>query len=159
MHQDRVHEVLKKMNTNPIHIDNDGSHLANFKPLSHPLVEKQTPESIPSFPPLFQYMTPPSSNYPVYSSPDLDKNGSHYHQVYEVPKTVNSWSKQPTNSPNHQIHHDKLLDKINYMIHLLEQQQNEKTNNSLEEFVMFSFIGIFIIYVLDSFTRSAKYTR
>ena len=53
----------------------------------------------------------------------------------------------------------RLLDKINYMIHLLEQQQNEKTNNSLEEFVMFSMVGIFIIYVLDSFTRSARYTR
>jgi len=51
------------------------------------------------------------------------------------------------------------MDKINYMIHLLEEQANEKTNNVLEEFVMFSLVGVFLIYVLDSFSRSGRYVR
>jgi hypothetical protein len=51
------------------------------------------------------------------------------------------------------------LEKINYMIYLLEQQQNEKTDNITEEFILYSFLGIFIIFVVDSFARAGKYTR
>ena len=53
----------------------------------------------------------------------------------------------------------KMLEKINYMIHLLEQQQHEKTDNITEEFILYSFLGIFIIFVVDSFARAGKYTR
>jgi hypothetical protein len=54
---------------------------------------------------------------------------------------------------------NKLMEKINYMIHLLEEQQNEKTNNITEEFILYTFLGVFIIFVVDSFARSGKYTR
>lgn len=54
---------------------------------------------------------------------------------------------------------DVLLNKINYMINLLEEQQDERTNNVTEEVVLYSFLGIFIIFVVDSFARVGKYTR
>jgi hypothetical protein len=54
---------------------------------------------------------------------------------------------------------DALLNKINYMINLLEDQQDERTNNVTEEVVLYSFLGIFIIFVVDSFARVGKYTR
>lgn len=54
---------------------------------------------------------------------------------------------------------DKLLEKLNYMIHLLEEQQNEKTNNITEEFILYTFLGVFIIYIVDSFAKSGKYVR
>ena len=54
---------------------------------------------------------------------------------------------------------NKVMEKINYMIHLLEEQQNEKTNNLTEEFILYTFLGVFIIFVVDSFARSGKYTR
>ena len=54
---------------------------------------------------------------------------------------------------------NKLLEKINYMIHMLEEQQHEKTNNITEEFLLYTFLGVFVIYVLDSFARSGKYIR
>ena len=54
---------------------------------------------------------------------------------------------------------NKVMEKINYMIHLLEEQQNEKTNNITEEFILYTFLGVFIIFVVDSFARSGKYTR
>ena len=53
----------------------------------------------------------------------------------------------------------RLMEKINYMIHLLEEQQMEKTNNVMEEFVLYSLLGVFVIYVVDSFSRSGKYMR
>jgi hypothetical protein len=52
-----------------------------------------------------------------------------------------------------------LVDKLNYMINLLEDQQDEKTNNVTEEVVLYSFLGVFIIFVVDSFARVSKYVR
>lgn len=54
---------------------------------------------------------------------------------------------------------EKLMEKINYMIHLLEEQQLEKTNNVMEEFILYSLLGVFMIYVMDSFARAGKYMR
>jgi hypothetical protein len=54
---------------------------------------------------------------------------------------------------------DKMMEKINYLIHLMEEQQHEKTNNITEEFLLYTFLGVFVIYVLDSFARSGKYIR
>jgi translation initiation factor IF-1 len=54
---------------------------------------------------------------------------------------------------------NRLLEKINYMIHLLEEQQVEKSSNITEEFILYTFLGIFVIFVVDSFSRSGKYIR
>jgi hypothetical protein len=54
---------------------------------------------------------------------------------------------------------DLLLKKINYMINLLEEHQDERTDNVTEEVVLYSFLGIFIIFVVDSFARVGKYVR
>ncbi len=54
---------------------------------------------------------------------------------------------------------DKLIEKINYMIHLLEEQRMEKTSNVMEEFVLYTLLGVFVIYIVDSFSRTGKYTR
>ena len=54
---------------------------------------------------------------------------------------------------------DQILEKLNYMIHLLEEQQDFKTGNATEEIILYSFLGIFMIFVIDSFTRASKYVR
>lgn len=55
--------------------------------------------------------------------------------------------------------HDVMLQKINYMINLLEEQRDEKTNNVTEEVILYSFLGIFIIFIVDSFSKVGKYVR
>ena len=75
--------------------------------------------------------------------------------------------KNPVNKPYYNMNYnlpeqatdDILLKKLNYMISLLEDQQDEKTNNVAEEVVLYSFLGIFIIFVVDSFARVGKYVR
>ena len=52
-----------------------------------------------------------------------------------------------------------LLSKLNYIIHLLEEQQNERTNYITEELILYCFLGIFIIFIIDSFARASKYIR
>lgn len=49
--------------------------------------------------------------------------------------------------------------KIDYMIHLLESQRDIRTGSATEDLVLYGFLGVFIIFVLDSFNRSAKYKR
>ena len=54
---------------------------------------------------------------------------------------------------------DDLLTKLNYIIHMLEEQQNERTNYITEELILYTFLGIFIIFIIDSFARASKYVR
>jgi hypothetical protein len=54
---------------------------------------------------------------------------------------------------------DVLTQKLNYVISLLEDQQDEKTNNVTEEVILYSFLGIFIIFIADTFVKAGKYTR
>ena len=54
---------------------------------------------------------------------------------------------------------EALIEKMNYMIHLLEENQVEKTANITEEFLLYLFLGIFVIFTIDSFTRAGKYVR
>lgn len=63
----------------------------------------------------------------------------------------------PSSSTN--IENSILLEKLNYMIHLLEEQQDERTNNVTEEVILYCFLGIFMIFIVDSFTRVGKYVR
>jgi len=57
------------------------------------------------------------------------------------------------------INNDVLMQKLNYMINLLEEQQDERTNNVTEEVILYSFLGIFIIFIADSFAKVGKYVR
>ena len=54
---------------------------------------------------------------------------------------------------------EELLKKLDNILHLLEEQQEEQTNLITEELILYVFLGIFVIYVLDSFVRVGKYVR
>jgi len=60
---------------------------------------------------------------------------------------------------NSSIENSVLIDKLNYMIHLLEEQHDERTANVTEEVVLYCFLGVFMIFIVDSFTRVGKYVR
>jgi hypothetical protein len=45
------------------------------------------------------------------------------------------------------------------MIHLLEEQKDEKTGHIMEELILYSFLGVFMIFIVDSFARAGKYVR
>ena len=68
----------------------------------------------------------------------------------------NQGSQSQINSPSSK---DQLLEKLNYMIFLLEEQKDEKTGHVMEEVILYSFLGVFIIFIVDSFARAGKYTR
>lgn len=53
----------------------------------------------------------------------------------------------------------ELMTKLNYLIHLLEDQKEEKVGSITEELVLYCFLGVFIIFVIDSFVKVGKYVR
>ena len=61
--------------------------------------------------------------------------------------------------PSYNMDQDELVRKMNYIIYMLEQQKNEKTDNVMEELVLYTFLGVFVIFVVDSFARVGKYVR
>lgn len=160
--QERVNNLISHMNA--LNIDNDGNNLADFKPLSHPVVSSKKPESGNEMemiqPPVYFPNIENNRTQPTFSANNMnnDKN-SDYRSVYQPPLKIPAYGGYGNNTSNVPKNDDRMMDRINYMIHLLEEQVNEKTNNVLEEFVMFSLVGVFLIYVLDSFSRSGRYTR
>jgi len=83
-----------------------------------------------------------------------------YNQAANVPQN----NQYPLPQQQKQQHsgtgsHDNVMTKLNYMIHLLEERQDERTNNVTEEVVLYSFLGIFMIFIVDSFVRVGKYVR
>lgn len=63
------------------------------------------------------------------------------------------------NHTSETISDNYLSKKINYMIHLLEEQQDIKQGSTTEELVLYCFLGVFVIYLIDSFVKVGKYIR
>lgn len=53
----------------------------------------------------------------------------------------------------------EMLNKINKMIDMFEEQKEIKTSKKNEEIVLYCFLGVFTIYMLDSFVSIGKYSR
>ena len=76
---------------------------------------------------------------------------------YLISNNLNMNKYQSSSSSPHT--QDELLTKLNYIIDMFEEQKDTKTNKKNEEVILYCFLGIFIIYVLDSFVTMGKYKR
>jgi len=167
----RVNELLDKMTTSEKKQNNN--KLGSFNPISPPSlnVKKDNEDTVedqlyapPIVPSYLQAMND-RKNGGAYVANNRESNKlSNYQQSYDPPKELvrkpyyaNMGIGQTTHIGGYGD--NKLLEKINYMIHLLEEQGHEKTNHITEEFILYTFLGVFIIFVVDSFARSGKYTR
>jgi hypothetical protein len=158
----KVNELLEKMTS--INIENDGGSLANFVPLSYPTMDEKQEDSILSE----QYNSRSNRQYNPESSNFVPENiqksaNSHgdLNNIYDIPTEI---SKQPYYTSGMGIGkgdnmETKMMDRLGYIAHLLEQQQDEKTNNVLEEYVLYVLLGTFVIFIVDSFSRGGKYIR
>ena len=90
---------------------------------------------------------------------------SNYARSYE-PKTSGLLGKPyytsmgiGPNKVNDANDNNTMMQKLNYITHILEDMQMEKTSNVTEELILYSFLGVFIIFVTDSFAKAGKYYR
>jgi hypothetical protein len=126
--------------------DGKEDNLANFNPPQNPILSKQ-PENVKE--------SQIDSNITVESYNNLD-NLSAQQEYY---KNYVPYFTQPANNANLHGTKDDLMLKLNYMIQLLEESKEEKTENVTEELVLYMFLGVFVIFIVDSFARAGKYTR
>jgi hypothetical protein len=86
----------------------------------------------------------------MYQNPFSEHEQDHtVYPIYDKP-----FEYTPTLSKDTQ-----LLEKLNYMIYLLEEQKDEKTGQVTEELILYVFLGVFVLFVLDSFFKTGKYSR
>ena len=157
-HNTRVNDVLNKITA----IDNNDDRMGNFNPLPNPSINIKKDISdntdVPKYSvPKISYLTAMNQQKNInYAANDANiANLSNYRMSYEQPLKFNAHKPADVST----FANDKVMEKINYMIHLLEESQSEKTNNVTEEFILYTFLGMFIIFVVDSFARSGKYIR
>jgi len=164
----KVTEIINQMSA--VSVDNEGSKLADFTPPPNPEVQQKKPfETNLGIP----FQMPPSQDAPsnsnTYSNQPISPfqrsvpTPTNYQQAY-IPPSMNQTFMTNSAKPYYAnmgigSSDGKLMEKINYMIHMLENMESEKTANVMEEFVLYSFTGIFIIFVLDSFLKTGKYVR
>lgn len=74
----------------------------------------------------------------------------------QYPQYMPSVFQASSNDPENK---DAMLQKLDHIISLLEDQHDEKTGHVTEELVLYCFLGVFIIFIVDSFARAGKYVR
>ena len=175
-------------NENSNNNENEGTKsLANYSPISNPMLPKlPTDKKDNGYPDKNTTITPfdeddEDENYDntvdIEGFKSLDNsqqaNNEYYKQYIQQSQSNNNQSSTLNNQyiPNYSMMNsnysvgvnsgnpEKLMKKLNYMIHLLEEQQDEKTENITEELVLYLFLGVFVIFVCDSFTKVGKYKR
>uniref|UniRef100_A0A6C0AZS6 Uncharacterized protein n=1 Tax=viral metagenome TaxID=1070528 RepID=A0A6C0AZS6_9ZZZZ len=169
-YSEKVNSVLQSISNLPEQSDSgfnsDSTGLADFHPIPPPMSvgveqtklregQSATPTATPT-----AMSENKEENYTRFM-PNYDKmyktsaTNMPYYSGYNYQQGMNN----STPAMQMQSENSVLLDKLNYMIHLLEEQQDEKTNNVTEEVILYCFLGIFIIFVADSFVRVGKYVR
>jgi hypothetical protein len=139
---------MQKQDTGSAKYNDIGSELGDFTPQSQQMLEP--PQSVGV-----------ARTLKNLNENDLDTNNleQNYGNAEEYYKRVLNNNVNYNQTSNPAIQSDALMQKINYMINLLEEQQDERTNNVTEEVVLYSFLGIFVIFVVDSFVKVGKYVR
>jgi hypothetical protein len=164
----RVNELLNKMTSSET--EPADNKMGSFAPISPPSLNvkrdigdntesKSYVANIPSYLQASNDMKS-AGNYGANGSGSASL--SNYQRSYEPPQQLANkpyYANMGINQGSGGSADSKLMEKINYMVHLLEEQGHEKTSNITEEFILYTFLGVFIIFVVDSFSRSGKYIR
>lgn len=147
-------------------IDDDDSDSENedFQPLAPPSMTKM-PNQIPADACSTDIKLPSNNskelNAPVNSHPSSYENfsiikneePSTYDIAHNDPnfmENLNSNITSIAHTPSNLTEIDK---KLSYIAHLLEEQRNTRTDTVMEECILTAFLGVFTIYVIDSFTK------
>jgi hypothetical protein len=160
----RVNMLINQMS-----IANDGDKLANFTPPPRPITQTKKDMTVEPDEAIEPPKNPIQIPKPIFQNGGTtdflvrdpsQSNYSNYQAVYDPTQNRRfpSQYNRPIESTSSTIDH-RLMEKINYMIHMLENMENEKTANVTEEFILYTFLGVFIIFVVDSFSKGGKYVR
>lgn len=151
----KAENFLNSIQENYTDMDGNGDCLADFEPISNPVITKAPDDKKKQdMPPAQTDEAVSVEAFEAINENDLAQNNYQQYMNTYVP-----YYSKPSNQANLHGSKDQLMKKLNYMIHLLEKQEDEKTSNVTEELVLYMFLGVFTIFCVDSFARAGKYTR
>ncbi len=159
----KVNSVLQSIHSNQTTEDDDemgnynpngsmvsAKHSENFKPLN--------PYDFPKKKEAMSNLVPQPNDDEGLNLQNLDTSFMNESQVRDYYRKIVPGYKTPS-VPHFDSSNQVLIEKLNYMINLLEEQQDQRLESVTEDVVLYSFLGIFIIFIVDSFTKVGKYTR
>ena len=151
----KAENFLNSIQENYTDMDGNGDCLADFEPISNPVITKAPDDKKK------QDMPPAQTDeaVSVEAFESINENDMAQNNYQQYMNTYVPYYSKPSNQANLHGSKDQLMKKLNYMIHLLEKQEDEKTSNVTEELVLYMFLGVFAIFCVDSFARAGKYTR
>jgi len=95
------------------------------------------------------------NNAPAFSTnPKTSTYATQYYEQF-VPYAETLANQLANNTSGSSGTNAALIEKLNYIIHMLEEKKDEKTGHVIEELVLYCFLGIFIIFIVDTFTNAA----
>lgn len=156
----KVQQILESVNED----SDDDSGLSNVFPEPPKLIQKKKIDRNLNN----NFRNPQQNNeiqgYYQHEENDNDVNQEGFNQLESsyMREYYNNYLPYYTQTNNNQSlsgEKDVLIEKLNYMIELLEEQKEEKTGHISEELILYSFLGVFIIFIVDSFARAGKYVR
>ena len=122
------------------------SNLASFEPPKKPIVQTKADNPVQS------------DNELKHEKVQQEVNNTYYNQY--LPPSIEDNSTLIPDTPKHKhVDMDLLNQKLDYLINLFEEQKEFRTEGILEELILYIFFGIFIIYVIHSFTKIKSYSR
>tara|TARA_B100000795_G_scaffold162628_1_gene122173 strand:- start:286 stop:816 length:531 start_codon:yes stop_codon:yes gene_type:complete len=146
----------KKVTTFLKSMEEEDDNLADFDTSFNPPDQPQiTREPVPTVED--QSRTDEAVSPEAFTQMDDNQSSNMNYQNYY--NTYVPYYNKAANNANLHGSKDELMKKLNYMIHLLEENKEEKTGNVTEELVLYMFLGVFVIFTVDSFARAGKYTR
>jgi hypothetical protein len=78
--------------------------------------------------------------------------------IYDFGRHMNMNNNHTTREVDIQTDNN-MQEKINYIIHVLEQNRQLRTETITEEMIMYFFLGFFVLYISENFVKMGKYTR
>lgn len=166
----RVNQLLNK-------ITDAGDGLADFVPVAAPKQKTNQNNTLADLLPtitnkpegfessLLERAASNRDNHGEYAPNNFgEERLSNYSKMYEPPSAAGLLGKpyyasmgiSGVSSPTGD---NSVMQKLNYITHILEDIQMEKTSNITEELILYSFLGVFVIFVVDSFAKAGKYYR
>ena len=157
---DHIHEST---GTKP----DDNSHMGDFKPPSPPVPggRQGSEEHAPRPPAPYAGGDAPVGPVKVEGFDNSGPGPSNHSPAHPYVPYYTAAAGSMEGTPSGSLHggesarREELMKKLDYMIHLLEEQHEERTGHVAEEIILYSFLGVFVIFVVDSFARAGKYVR
>lgn len=154
-----VNDMLNRITADPI---DSGSGLADFKPVAVPKSRSfmdNLADMMPAAKEGFESDLLRRAAGAATAAPnDLSLDSlSNYTKSYEAGGILGKPYYAPKGSDSEP--NSAIMQKLNRITNILEDIQMEKTSNITEELILYSFLGVFVIFVVDSFARVGKYHR